>query len=207
MVRASTRLCRGRRGRGAEATAFALAGAALLVACTAEPESGPPAAEPEAVEAMAAPEVSPPQYSPFVVQVEGEAPFREITFKQVGSFQSEVDRAHLFEAVAESLALDLAGASSDWSVATTYAPEVAEPAFHRACGAAHIYVDFWERGGGEPGWGFSLWSGCSMEDRFALADVAVPPTEEVTEWVAPLTREIARALTRAQATSCFRAEC
>jgi hypothetical protein len=146
-------------------------------------------------------------YSPFVVQVRGEAPFREITFKQVGSISNDVDRARLFETLAESLALDLAQSEADWSVATNYSPEVAEPAFHRACGAAHIYVDFWERGGGEPGWGYSLWSGCSMDDRFALEDVAASRSDEVTDWVAPLTERIARSIEHAHATSCFRAEC
>lgn len=177
----------------------AVAALALTVACV------DPAASPEPVASVeAAPE---PVYSPFVVEVRGEAPFREITFKQVGSLSADVDRARLLETIAESLALDLARSRDDWSVATQYAPEVAEPAFHRACGAAHIYVDFWERGGGEPGWGYSLWSGCGMEDRFAMEDVPAHPTEEVTDWVAPLTQRIARALERAHATSCFRAEC
>ena len=177
----------------------------LAVACVDAAPPAPSGARPAEV-APEAPDAT-PLYSPFVVQVRGEAPFREITFKQVGSFSSEVDRVRLFETLAESLALDLAQSEADWSVGTNYAPEVAEPAFHRACGAAHIYVDFWERGGGEPGWGYSLWSGCGMGDRFAMEDVPASPSEEVTDWVAPLTMRIAKAIERAHATACFRAEC
>jgi len=178
--------------------------AALLVgaACQRSPDASnaiaPPRAAPDA-----------PAYSPFVVEVHGDVPYRTITFKQVGSLSASVDRGRLFEALAESLVLDLVETEGHLTVGSAYAPEVAQPSFHRACGAAHIYVDFWEEEGDPPGWGFSLWSGCGPGSRFALESVQSParPRDEVVDQVAPLSERIARALGRARAQGCFRRAC
>ncbi len=169
-------------------------------ACTAGEAPAPP-------EGPAPEEAEGPVYSPFVVTVDGAAPYRSITFKQVGSLVSDVDRAVLFEALAESLVLELQGETHEFVSHMSYDPSVAQPGAHLACGAAQIYVDFWERSGAEPGFGFSLWSGCSEDDRFALEDVEAGSEGEITAWIEPLSRGIAAALRRAGSTGCYQRSC
>jgi hypothetical protein len=147
-----------------------------------------------------------PLHSPFAVEVQAELPFTQISFKQVGSFRSEGDRARLFETIAESVAYELTHGPTAWSSETAYTPELADPSHHVACGAAHIYVDFWEKDG--DGWGFSLWSGCGEESRFAVGDVPVAaPVPNLTDRVQPLAQRIASALARAHRSDCYRARC
>ncbi|MEM1024846.1 MAG: hypothetical protein AAGD10_03105 [Myxococcota bacterium] len=145
-----------------------------------------------------------PLYSPFVVEVQTEAPFNRVSFKQVGSFRGEDDRSEIFEAMAESLAYELSkhGATSH----ATFTPEVADPTHHLACGSSHIYVDFWESE--DAVFGFSLWSGCGEESRFAHeVELSLPTDRDLIEKLEPLARRIASRLIEARDTDCFNASC
>lgn len=143
-------------------------------------------------------------YSPFVVQVRGDVPYQQISFKQVGEPIASVDPAVLFEAIAESVALELSVGAGGLISETIYDPRVTDPAVHKACGAAQIYVDFWQE---SDGFGYSLWSGCGEESRFALDQVGAPEQESVADQVTPLARAIARRLSRATETRCFQRTC
>lgn len=178
--------------------AWGTAAVATMVWACREPAPIEP--EPEVQEALV------PLYSPFVVEVGGQAPFRTISFKQVGTFRSEADRVLLFEALAESLSRDLTDASFEASL--SYAPEVAAPSAHLACGSAHIYVDFWETQ--SDGYGFSLWSGCRDDSRFAhheLAPGEMPHTDDLATRMEHFTKPIRDALVRAIDVDCFEASC
>ncbi|NJK89625.1 MAG: hypothetical protein HC923_09605 [Myxococcales bacterium] len=132
-------------------------------------------------------------------------PFQRITFKQVGSHRSDIDAHLLFEVLAEAVAMDLHEVSG-WRAHSSFVPEIADPSAHLACSAAHVYVDFWETASPETGWGFSLWSGCTESDRFALGAV-VSSSEDLVQWVKPLSEEIAGTLRDAQIRSCWTRSC
>ena len=144
-----------------------------------------------------------PLYSPFVVEVK-EGPFTRISFKQVGSFRGADDRTQVFETLAESLAwaLSLKGAASH----AAFTPEVADPTHHRACGGRQIYVDFWENE--DAVFGFSLWSGCGEDSRFAYEpELSLPAGGDLIGRLEPLTSRIADRLIEARENDCFDARC
>lgn len=182
---------------------LALAGGALWVTAPASVE--PPAAPAPAHAAAAAPaEPAPtPTYSPFVLQMSSELPFSSISFKDVGMSVSADERALVYEEVAQSLAYALA-ADPDLPMSSEvlYSEAAADPASHTACGNAHIYVDVWAPAGHER-WGYSLWSGCSEEDRFAWHEV----DREAEDDIDALARGIASSLKHAVRTKCFVHRC
>lgn len=140
-------------------------------------------------------------YSPFAVRVSGHPAFGVVTFKRVGADIPAVDDPS-YEEVAESLAMSLADASTG-AVATevVYTPALMDPDNHVFCDANHLYVDYWTTEA--DGFGYSLWSGCGADDRFALSEVA--PT--VDGGIAALVRDITKALEAAQRTGCYRRAC
>jgi len=145
-----------------------------------------------------------PLYSPFVVEVQADAPFTRISFKQVGSFRGADDRTEVFETMAESLAWALSkeGATSH----AAFSPEVADPKHHLACGTQQIYVDFWENE--DAVFGFSLWSGCGEESRFAHeVELSLPNDGDLIGKLEPLARRIATRLIEARDSDCFDARC
>lgn len=153
-------------------------------------------------------DVAGPTYSPFVVHVQGEVPYRRVSFKQVGPPLASVDRTLLFESIAESLALELGRTEQRLTSETRFTPEVQDPANHLACGSAHIYVDFWNEGSqSHPVYGFSMWSGCGEESLFAKDAVEAPSEADLPDQVLPLARRIAERLDHAAKTSCFRRSC
>lgn len=178
--------------------------AALAVACS-NPDPDPVASAPTDPEPVAE---APPRYSPFVVEVEGDVPFRRITFKQVGPPLMSVDPSLHFEALAQSLALELSSPARQLSSETRFDPDVQDPNFHLACGSAHIYVDYWNQGSPtEPEYGFSLWSGCSADARFAEDAVNAPTEATLADQVIPLAKRIAERLDQATQSRCFRRSC
>jgi len=159
--------------------------AVLITACQSVPEPTP-APPPE------------PLYSPFVVQV-ASSPFDVISFKDVGMSLPEEDRALTYESLAEGVALEL---SDERSSLVSYDERAASPDAHLACEGRHIYVDLWSN---DERLGYSLWSGCGEDDRFALEELTRPGTPERD--VDELSRAIASSLDRAVATGCFTRRC
>lgn len=168
---------------------------AVLTACTRSTPA------PEATDgAVEAPNAS---YSPFVLRMSAELPFGRISFKDVGMSLEPEGRALVYEEVAQSLSHALAADPElPMSSEVLYSEAVADPASHLACGVDHIYVDVWAPQGTER-WGYSLWSGCSEDDRFALREVDRVGAEDVDA----LTRDIAAELRRAVTRRCFVKRC
>lgn len=166
-----------------------MAAALLLGACTAKPGAAPAPG---------------PSYSPFVLQMSGgELPFGQISFKDVGMSVEPSERGHVYEALASSLASELAShPAAPMSSEVVYSEAAADPSSHLACGVAHIYVDVWAPQGTER-WGYSLWSGCSEEDRFAHREVPRSTAMDVSS----LSRDIADTLRSAIERRCFVASC
>ena len=170
-------------------------------------------------EALAAAEVtaapSEPSYSPFVVDVDSPSPaalpFHLISFKDVGmSLPDDAARQMAYESLAEALSLELAelsqelGASMSGSVRHDHG--LTEPTAHLACEGRHIYVDVWRSGDAGP-YGYSLWSGCGEDDRFAYNERVVASAEGTPSAMDPLAQEIAESLEDALRRRCFQRTC
>lgn len=175
--------------------ALALAGAWFL--------ASPPPERP--IEAAVAQTDAPAEhsYSPFVLQMQTALPFEQISFKDVGMSVDPSARHLVYEEVAQSLSVALASHEDlPMSSEVLFSAAAADPSNHVACGASHIYVDVWAPEGQE-GWGYSLWSGCGEEDRFAYREIPRTSAEDVDA----LTRDIAASLREAVAARCFTRSC
>jgi len=146
-------------------------------------------------------------YSPFVLKLSSsEIPFDTITFKDVGVQTSE-EPQFLYESLAESLSLELSrGEVVNFSSEVIYSEEILDPANHTSCGSKHIYVDVWTQRAPAM-WGYSLWSGCEKESRFAWKQVPREDVEGLHLTLEPLTNDIADALREATTRDCFNSSC
>ncbi|MFK7984561.1 MAG: hypothetical protein AB8I08_00895 [Sandaracinaceae bacterium] len=154
-----------------------------------------------------------PHYSPWVVTLESRdpahgGPFDEISFKDVGlsSFAPE-ERPETFEAIAQSLASQLGGDTAlPLQSEATYSEAMSRPENHLSCAPRHVYVDLWEAE--DPArWGYSLWSGCGEDDRFAWEELSRTSDPHGGEAIARLTRHIAGSLREAMQSGCFSRRC
>ncbi|MCB9659871.1 MAG: hypothetical protein H6726_19635 [Sandaracinaceae bacterium] len=190
---------------------------ALLSGC------GSDARAPQAVETPPASAPVEPNYSPFVVDLQGTSPaalpFHLISFKDVGmSLPDDASRQLAYESLAEALSLELLELSSelgaDMISSVRHDHRVTDPSAHLACEGGHLYVDVWRSGQDGP-YGYSLWSGCGEDDRFAyneqvpLVPQALPgsPSQPVAPSMDPLAQEIAESLEGALRRRCFQRAC
>ena len=149
---------------------------------------------------------APASYSPFALEMSGDAPFRRISFKDVGMSLPEAERGFVYESLAESLSSSL-GRRLDAELAShvVHDPALTNPASHLACEGGHIYVDVWSAG---EGYGYSLWSGCGEDDRFAHREVAPRDTgDDRVAALLPLAEDMAAQLRSAVASGCFTRHC
>jgi hypothetical protein len=153
-------------------------------------------------------------YSPFVVDIDAShdaIPFHLISFKDVGlSLPDDAARQVAYESLAESLSLELGDLSSDlgapMSGSVRHDQRLTLPSAHLACDGGHVYVDVWRSAPGGP-YGYSLWSGCGEDDRFAYNESVVASSEEATHSMDPLAHEIAASLEDALRRRCFQRSC
>lgn len=201
------------RGPHTRAVAGLFALWALLAGCAPD---APVAHLPmDPVPAEPAVEVDPgPHYSPWVVTLQSRAEpgveqqFDEISFKDVGlSSFTPAERPETFEAIAQSLATQLGGdAELPLQSHATYSEAMSRPENHRSCAPRHVYVDLWESE--DPArWGYSLWSGCGEDDRFAWEELSRTGDAHGGEAITRLTRHIAGSLRTAIQTGCFTRRC
>lgn len=169
----------------------------LLLGACGGPRTGPDASPAPQQRAEASQDG--PVYSPFVVGVEGTEAFTVISFKDVGMSLNPGDRAYLYESLAEGLAAELRQGAPTLATIVDHDASITDPQAHLACEAGHVYVDLWRA---EDGWGYSLWSGCGEDDRFAHREITAPPAS-----VEPLASDIASQLRVALRTSCFVRHC
>ncbi|MEM1349782.1 MAG: hypothetical protein AAGI01_14565, partial [Myxococcota bacterium] len=183
----------------------------LTSGCRADAESS---AKPK-VEALASGSMAPREaapaarkaqsfhYSPFILRLEG-SHFDLVSFKDVGMKFGDEDAEVVYETIAESLAMSLAEDEAlGIEAEVAYDERVLDPKNHVSCGLTQLYVDVW-RDAASAKWGFSLWSGCSEDDKFAWKELEydakrVDPIEQIT----PLTKSIAHTLRKASETECF----
>jgi hypothetical protein len=109
------------------------------------------------------PLASPPAYSPFAVQTEA----LSISFKDVGLRVAPDQRAAVLEAIA-------GGVASQLGATPSHRPDWTRKAWHRQCRREHVYVDLW-RSPGPDRLGFSLWRGCSADDKVAHVEQPTAP--------------------------------
>lgn len=145
-------------------------------------------------------------YSPFGVRVDGHGAFRFISFKHAGAEPLDPDDP-VFEALAESVALELRSGVEALTTEVVHAPELRDPHNHTFCAGSHLYVDFW-RSPGPARWGYSLWSGCGDDDRFAWREVqaSIAP-DALLNALSRVSRDLASTLSRADAAGCYQRRC
>jgi len=168
-----------------------------MAAC--DPQAEGPARAPEPAEAVAGPEA--PLYSPFVLELDGELPFDRISFKDVGMSLPVEERDFAYEELAQSLSHELMSGPVPFTSRVHFSEAITDPANHRHCEGRHVYVDLW-RSTSDARWGYSLWSGCSEDDRFEWREVTASERDVVA-----VARHIATSLRSAVDTGCFTAHC
>ena len=149
-------------------------------------------------------------YSPFGVKLANGEHFHIISFKDVGlRRENPQPNDPLLETIAQSLAYQLQVADGmQLSPHVVYEEDLADPKEHVKCEANHLYVDVW-RSHSPDRWGYSLWSGCSMEGQFAWKEVPAEtdPEEDMKKAVEPLTEGIVDSLADARQKGCFQKTC
>ncbi|MFN3196842.1 MAG: hypothetical protein ACE366_00295 [Bradymonadia bacterium] len=175
-----------RRAACLSLSAFAVACLAFS-GCSKKTPTGasapPPMAPTAKAEMKSATKRFTPVYSPFAVRVQGPYWADVISFKDVGLKVKDQDTRTLWlEALADGLVaameqpvaaeLMVEGAPSFTSLSPEkfFSPELASPAAHTHCEGRHIYVDVWRSSSPERV-GFSLWKGCSAEDKFMWREI------------------------------------
>lgn len=146
-------------------------------------------------------------YSPFVVSLAGNHPFKVVSFKDVGLKRATpVPNDPLLEVIAESVAQHLSQSTLNVEAAVSYDEAILDPNNHVACGSDHLYVDIWRSG--DTKFGYSLWSGCGEDDNFAWKEVpATFEPDDLATVVEPLAASITETLSAATAKSCFQKTC
>lgn len=149
-------------------------------------------------------------YSSFGIRTDAEE-FEVISFKDVGLDRSDPTPTDpMLEAIAQSLAYQMNLKNELRLEPRVFRDEtLADPSEHTHCEDHRVYVDVW-RSESPDRWGYSLWSGCSAAQKFAVNEVPMekpPESTDVSDAVEPLAREIADSLTAAVESDCFRRSC
>lgn len=145
------------------------------------------------------------RYSPFAIRLDGHDAFDVVTFKDVS--QTLPDPAlHVDELMAEAFAIALRNSHPGLLTEVVHEPKLLDPGSHVFCDQRHLYVDFWQSGAPSR-WGYSLWSGCGEEDRFAWQEIDAPGAAELAVQVERVVDAISRRLQLADGAGCHRRDC
>ena len=150
-------------------------------------------------------------HSPFIIEGDGDIPFEKITFTDVGLTAPEPGPAddYLLEAIAESLAVELRRHEElEFDPEVQYRESLRDPSNHLYCDREHLYVALWR--GYEPDrWGYSLWSGCHEQQKFAWQEVSddAPDDADIVTRIEPLAEDIVERLDDARDEGCFSHAC
>lgn len=192
------------RSDGARETASA---AEVVSPGVATPGDGPMAPSVDDVEAPAAAPAH--RYSPFAIRLDGHRYFDVVTFKDVS--QTLPDPALMTdELMAEGFALALRRTHPAVMTDVVHEPALLDPGSHVFCDRRHLYVDFWQSPAAAadgPRWGYSLWSGCGEDDRFAWQEINGPAAYGLAEQVERVVDHIASRLGVADARACHQRRC
>ncbi len=157
------------------------------------------------------PEPSEEYHSPFVIRADGDFQFEKVTFTDVGLASPASGPAEQFvlEAIAESLAYEFNQRESfDFDSGVEYEESLRDPDNHLFCDRQHLYVALW-RGYEPERWGYSLWSGCHEQQKFAWEEVPdrVDEASDILTRVEPLTESIVDDVEAAVDENCFSKVC
>lgn len=181
--------------------------AAAFVGCAREPappigEGGEPVLSRPGTSTLPRPAQ---RYSPFAIRLDGHDAFDVVTFKDVS--QTLPDPAlHVDELMAEAFAIALRNSHPGLLTEVVHEPKLLDPGSHVFCDQRHLYVDFWQSGAPSR-WGYSLWSGCGEDDRFAWQEVDAPAAAELAVQVERVVDAISRRLQLADGAGCHRRDC
>lgn len=194
-------------------------GAALAALALAAPGCAPtrdaPAPAPRATPVVSVPgtvthELPGHRYSPFAIRLDGHAAFDVVTFKDVSATLPD-PALQIDELMAEAFALALRNTRPTLMTEVVHEPGLLDPGNHVFCDRRHLYVDFWQSPGAAAGldgkWGYSLWSGCGEDDRFAWQEVDASAAAELGAQIEHVVRGITRSLHVADGAQCHRRDC
>jgi len=150
------------------------------------------------------------RYSPFAIRLDGHGTFDVVTFKDVS--HPPLDPAlQTDELMAEAFTLALRGTHPGLLTEVVHEPALLDPGNHVFCDRRHLYVDVWRSPQAapidSPRWGYSLWSGCGEDDRFAWQEVDGPAAYGLAEQIDRVVDLIARRLSVADARACHQRRC
>jgi len=149
--------------------------------------------------------VDAPRYSPFAIRLDGHQTFDVVTFKDV-SQRANDPALQVDELMAEAFSLALRESHPGVLTEVVYEAGLLDPGNHVFCDRRHLYVDFW-RTSASGKWGYSLWSGCGEDDRFAWSEVDGPAAYGLAEQIEVVVEAISRRLAVADRSACHRRQC
>lgn len=168
-------------------------------------ETSPTAAVERVELAPPAPGPMSSRYSPFAIRLSGHTWFDVVTFKDVSQKRSDPE-LQIDEQIAEAVSLALRGTHPSVMTEVIHEPRLTKAESHVFCDQRHLYVDYWQTG--VPGrWGYSLWSGCGEDDRFAWQEVAGQAASDLGQQIDLVTQQISETLAAADAKACHQREC
>lgn len=190
--------------------------APMPVAAAAMPAAQAPGNGPSAAAGIgdpAAADAPGHRYSPFALRLDGHSAFDVVTFKDVSDPLPD-PALQIDELMAEAFTIALRGTHPGLLTEVVHEPALLDPSNHVFCDRRHLYVDFWRspqspasvRPDG-PRWGYSLWSGCGEDDRFAWQEVDGPAAYGLAEQIDRVVDDIARRLSVADARACHQRRC
>lgn len=192
---------------------IAICCALALAACSRSTDERPQMPVPSATPTMgapgsaAAPAAPTHRYSPFAIRLDGHRHFDVVTFKDVS--QRLPDPAlQTDELMAEAFSIALRRTHPAVMTEVVFEPDLLDPSNHVFCDRRHLYVDFWKSppAAGQR-WGYSLWSGCGEDDRFAWQEIAGPAAYDLAEQIERVVDHIAERLSVADGKACHQRRC
>ncbi len=184
-------------------------GVLALAGCTRSDGERPPPPAPlggPTMSAAGAPDGPTHRYSPFAIRLDGHGAFDVVTFKDVSRPLPD-PALQTDELMAEAFAIALRATHPRVLTEVVHEPELLDPGNHVFCDRRHLYVDFWRSGPDPARWGYSLWSGCGEDDRFAWQEVDGPAAYDLAEQIERVVDDIARRLGVADARACHQRRC
>ncbi len=147
------------------------------------------------------------RYSPFAIRLDGHRYFDVVTFKDVSRPLPDPE-LQTDELMAEGFALALRRTHPAVMTDVVHEPGLLDPGNHVFCDRRHLYVDFWRSPpGAQSRWGYSLWSGCGDDDRFAWQEIDGPAAYGLAEQVDRVVGHIADRLSLADGEACHQRRC
>lgn len=144
------------------------------------------------------------RYSPFAIRLDGHRTFDVVTFKDVSRPLPD-PALQTDELMAEAFAIALRRSHPGLMTEVVHEPALLDPSNHVFCDQRHLYVDFWQSSVEK--WGYSLWSGCGEDDRFAWQELDGPAAYDLAAQIDRVVEHMSHRLRVADTAACHQRRC